>query len=659
MWAGTIGAFIINFTFREQLMTAALVPVITLFCLFINTFPTAGLKFTRDRFTFTPSDSIILLIICWHGFIPAVIISGIEGFVTSRRTVRRLSSNLFSASMMALATAAAAVALDAVLVCGFGELRSEGELPFLAVAVAMLVAGLSHITINIGLLSAYFAVRQGKGFLRTWSEMLVWVAPMFLPTGTIATLLYMALQYSIVMTVIVGTPILAALFFAHRQHRNDVQEKIDMMEKAHRETIEALAVTINAKDEVTHEHVQRVQIYATGVARLLGCTPAEIEALKAGALLHDIGKIAVPDYILNKPGKLTKDEFERMKLHTIVGAQILGRVEFPYPVVPIVRSHHERWDGRGYPDGLAGEDIPLTARILSVVDCFDAVREDRQYRKGMTREEAVELLMQGSGTHYDPRVVGTFITHLPQFEADVLAHKEVPVPSFGIEPAEELSDHARAVAPAAGLAETETNALPQLKHKELQSLYRFAQALNGVRDQAAVLDICEEQLAELLPFETCAITLVESHTGEFRTRRAFGEHADCLHNRRIGVGEGVTGWVLANRRSFLNTAPTLDVPPGALSDFNTYLTLAVFPLVKGDTLHGAVTLYARRLNDYTSDHERIIIEVGSLLATALSAIPESDSLDKRGTSKELTYDDAPTLISHDDANAAFESGMTH
>src|ERR671920_2158755 len=140
------------------------------------------------------------------------------------------------------------------------------------------------------------------------------------------------------------------------------------VEKAHRETVEALAVAINAKDQVTHEHVLRVQIYAAGVARLLGCTEAEVEALKAGALLHDIGKIAVPDYILNKPGKLTPDEFEKMKVHTLVGAQILGRVEFPYPVVPVVRSHHERWDGRGYPDGLKGEEIPLTARILSVVD---------------------------------------------------------------------------------------------------------------------------------------------------------------------------------------------------------------------------------------------------------------------------------------------------
>src|SRR5919108_271726 len=147
---------------------------------------------------------------------------------------------------------------------------------------------------------------------------------------------------------------------------------------------------------------RRVQIYAEGLGQLFKLSEAEIEALKAGALLHDIGKLAVPDHILNKPGKLTEAEFERMKIHTTVGAQILERVGFPYPVVPIVRYHHERWDGGGYPEGLKGEEIPLTARILSVVDCFDSAREDRPYRRGMTPEEAINYVLEESGKTYDP-----------------------------------------------------------------------------------------------------------------------------------------------------------------------------------------------------------------------------------------------------------------
>src|SRR5438094_4717035 len=205
--------------------------------------------------------------------------------------------------------------------------------------------------------------------------------------------------------IIIGAPILVAINFGHRQYRNNMHQRIELVEKAHRETIEALAVAINAKDEVTHEHVLRVQIYAAGVARLLGCNDAEVEALKAGALLHDIGKIAVPDYILNKPGKLTAPEFEQMKMHTIVGAQILGRVDFPYPVVPIVRHHHERWDGGGYPDGLKGEEIPLAARIVFCCDAYSAMTTNRPYRRAMSSETALEELARNAGSQFEPHVV--------------------------------------------------------------------------------------------------------------------------------------------------------------------------------------------------------------------------------------------------------------
>src|ERR1041385_9335520 len=156
------------------------------------------------------------------------------------------------------------------------------------------------------------------------------------------------------------------------------------------------------------------------MGEVFGLSTNEIAALKAGELLHDIGKLAVPSHILNKPGPLTPAEFEKMKIHTVVGAQILGRVDFPYPVIPIIRHHHEQWDGRGYPDKLRGEQIPITARIISVVDCFDSVREDRPFRRSMTTDEAIALLRRGAGIHFDPVVVEQFIKHLPRFEAEIV-----------------------------------------------------------------------------------------------------------------------------------------------------------------------------------------------------------------------------------------------
>ena len=180
---------------------------------------------------------------------------------------------------------------------------------------------------------------------------------------------------------------------------------------------------------MTSDHIHRVQAYAMGLARALGVTDEPtLKAIEAAALLHDTGKLAIPEHILNKPGKLTPHEFETMKTHVDIGADILASIDFPYPVVPIVRAHHEHWNGKGYPRGLRGEEIPIGARILSVVDCFDALTSDRPYRPALTDAAALEIIQQGRGTMYDPVVVDTFArvyreiapASLPQPKLDAL-----------------------------------------------------------------------------------------------------------------------------------------------------------------------------------------------------------------------------------------------
>ncbi|MGB7925709.1 MAG: HD domain-containing phosphohydrolase [Pyrinomonadaceae bacterium] len=627
LWAAAALYVCLSYQLPDQLILLAFVPLVIIVSMFPNSFPLpSGMKLTKDKVTFSLSDALILLVACSHGVPAAIFIAGLEGFTSSRRAVRRLSSNLFSFGMMSLAAAAAAGALFEVLHYGWG-IRSTGlSLSIPAVLTALLVASMVHCLVNTGLLSALFALRQATPLRRVWRENFLWAVPMFLPTSALASLMYIALQYDVLITFLICAPILLAIYYWHRRYRNGIHELINVMEKAHAETIEALAVAINAKDEVTHEHVLRVQIYARGVARLLGCNEAEIEALKAGALLHDIGKIAVPDYILNKPGKLTAAEFEKMKLHTIVGAQILGRVGFHYPVVPIVRHHHERWDGRGYPDSLAGEEIPLTARILTVVDCFDAVREDRQYRKGMTREEAIDFLMTNSGSQYDPRVVGTFVTHLPEFEAEIAAHREVPLPTFGIEPAEQLSEAAREVPPAAGLSEaveTEATAEINISHKELAALYQLAQGLGGARSRAEATAVFAEKLRSIVPYDSCAVTIIAPETGENIVEHAAGQHAAEISGRRITLGEGVTGWVIANGTPFCNTDPKLDFPASLAERFAGYRTIASFPIQVGKEMLGAVTLYSSALSEYSTDHRKLLKEAVTLFSPALSSLPNN------------------------------------
>lgn len=618
-----IGAF---YPPLDQVMLLALTPVLLVASMFAQHFRLpSGLKFTNERLTFTLTDAIVLLVACWYGPGAAIVVGGVEGFFSSRHKVRRLSSNLFSAGMMSLVAAVAAVSLNLVLHYGFNENGAAAQHSFSAVALALLVASVAQIVANILFLSTLLALRHNDSFIIHLKDFL-WTTPLFLPTSAVASSLYLALQQGVLVMFLLGAPILLAIYLGHRQYRDSVQKRLSFMEKSHHETIEALAVTINAKDEVTHEHVLRVQIYSAGVARLLGCNASEIEALKAGALLHDIGKIAVPDYILNKPGKLTADEFEKMKMHTIVGAQILGRVEFPYPVVPIVRSHHERWDGTGYPDGLKGEEIPLTARILSVVDCFDALREDRPYRKGLSREEAIKLVMEGSGTQYDPRVVGTFVTNMPQFEAEIQAHRNAPLPTFGIEPLEELKEAARLVAPAAGLAEsadTSAQTSPTLRHEELKALYELSQSLNMAHGQSEIASAFAGKLNAVVPFDSCVLTLVKPGTGDAFVAHAEGRHAELLRNRTTKPGEGVTGWVLANHKPFCNTKPSLDLTMLPVAQADCYRTLAVFPILRGGEINGAVSLYSTSLAEYTAEHQRLLTEAASLLAARLASTKQT------------------------------------
>ncbi|HVG28837.1 MAG TPA: HD domain-containing protein, partial [Pyrinomonadaceae bacterium] len=324
LWLVAAASVSLDFTLRDQLIFLGLVPLVVSASLFPNIFPIpSSLKLTREKVIFTPSDSIVLLVACWYGTAPAIFIAGLEGFISSRRAVRRASSNIFSFGMMGVVTALSSTTLGAVLRYVFHDAAGGSRHSFPAAAAALLAANLVHIVANTGLVSTFFALRKGDAVLRQWKKNFLWAVPNFLPTSAVASVLYITLQYNALVTFIIGAPILVGLYLGHRQYRNSVQERLDaieraqqeriyMMDKAHRETIEALAVAINAKDEVTHGHVLRVQIYSAGVARLLGCADAEVEALRAGALLHDIGKIAVPDYILNKPGKLTADEFERM-----------------------------------------------------------------------------------------------------------------------------------------------------------------------------------------------------------------------------------------------------------------------------------------------------------------------------------------------------------
>jgi len=413
------------------------------------------------------------------------------------------------------------------------------------------------------------------------------------------------------VTIFAGAQVIYLAWFRLSAKTRETEE----LSRIHFATAEALATAIDAKDQTTHCHVRRVQIYAAGMGKVLGLSRDEIAALKAGALLHDIGKLAVPAHIINKPGRLSPAEFEKMKIHTTVGAQILSRVDFPYPVMPIVRHHHEQWDGHGYPDGLKGTQIPITARIISVVDCFDSVREDRPFRRGMTRDEAIAFLLRGSGTHFDPNVVELFIKNLPRFEDEIS--------SLG------LPQQLQAVDPSEPIALTEVDmtqtrergsymAYDQIKsaHQEVYALYEIARTFGSSLDVRNTVEALVDKVGHVVPFDTCAVYLFDEMKGYARAAHVVGRNAKKLATRSVAPGEGVTGFALANRSPINQLHPSLDF--AGIEIDREYRAMASLPLFKDEVLLGALSVYSMDLTEYTDDHMRMLETVTRLASDALA-----------------------------------------
>jgi diguanylate cyclase (GGDEF)-like protein/putative nucleotidyltransferase with HDIG domain len=448
----------------------------------------------------------------------------------------------------------------------------------------------------------------------------LWTCWSFLASAIATAAIYTAVSRSSWVYALVSLPILLATFVAYKIYFERIHPNnrgSHDLSRLHLATVEALATAIDAKDQTTHCHVRRMQIYAEGLGELLGVSEAELAALRAGALLHDVGKLAVPDHILNKPGVLTPAEFERTKIHTVVGAEILSRVDFPYPVIPIVRHHHERWDGRGYPDGLKGDQIPITARIMSVIDCFDSVREDRPFRPGKSREDAIDLLKKGTGTHFDPRIVDMFITHLAEFEDEIAAQGlgdqiHASVPGSPIVPAGDVHSHDN--------ENKAFRAYDQIRnaHREVYALYEIARTFGSSLEVENTLSVLVDKVGHIVPFDTCVVYLFDQAKGYARIALAVGINADEMRGRCVALGEGVTGFALANRRSVNRIHPSLDFVNGDSLMDSDYRSMAALPLFKDDLLLGAISIYSANLKEYSDDQIRMLETVTRLASDALA-----------------------------------------
>ena len=300
---------------------------------------------------------------------------------------------LFNLAAIAIAVRVGEVALHSRLADALG-----GSLP-----VRLLLATGAYFIANTLPIACAISITEKGNLFRVWRECYFWSFPYYLLGATLVCVLRWVNQNLGWEFSLLAMPVAWVVYRSYRLYigrleteKNRVEQEkshVEEMNALHIRTIETLALAIEAKDQTTHEHLRRVQHYAIEIGKEMGLSEVELNGLRAASLLHDIGKLAVPEHIITKPGKLTPQEFEKMKIHPMVGAEILEQVNFPYPVAPIVKAHHERWDGNGYPLGLAGEEIPLGARILAAVDCLDALASDRQYRRALPLDEAMAVVL--------------------------------------------------------------------------------------------------------------------------------------------------------------------------------------------------------------------------------------------------------------------------
>jgi diguanylate cyclase (GGDEF)-like protein/putative nucleotidyltransferase with HDIG domain len=520
---------------------------------------------------------------------------------------------IFNVGNMAITVAAAGLVYHSSL------LRSGHLEP----ALRLLATATLFFLLNTFPVAGVIALTERRSLRQIWRECYFWSFPYYLLGALIVGAASAVNRHFGWQTALLAIPVVYLIYRSYSLYlgrMEDEKKHAEEMAALHLRTIEALALAIEAKDHSTHNHLQRVQVYAVEVGKELGLDESQLEALRAASLLHDIGKLAVPEHIISKPGKLTREEFEKMKIHPIVGSEILERVRFPYPVTPIVRSHHERWDGTGYPDGLRGQSIPIGARILAAVDCLDALASHRQYRRALPLDEAMSKVAADSGKAFDPQVVEVLQRRYIELEAMAQLREGEKSPlsteikiERGLEPAAGFESARR---PAA--AEPSENFLVSIAaaRQEVQNLFELAQDLGNSLSLNETLSLLALRLKRMIPYDSLAIYVLRED--RLRAEYVNGENFRLFSSLEIPLGQGLSGWVAENRKPILNGNPSVE--PGYLDDetkFTTMRSALAVPLIGLNGTVSVLTLYQTERDAFTHDHLRILLAIVPKLALSI------------------------------------------
>lgn len=496
-------------------------------------------------------------------------------------------------------------------------------------SLTMVLAASMFFIVRAPLLAAATSLEGGTRFAKIWQETHLHAYPYYVVGPAVAGMFFvpgLGFHWEGMVTVLPMLYLLRRSYSFQLTRLQTEKDHAEQVARLHMQIVEALAVAAEAKDETTHHHLQRVQIYAMELAEELQLGKEETESLRAASLLHDIGKLAVPDHILGKPGKLTPEEFERVKAHSIVGAEILRHVDFPYPVAPLVRAHHERWNGKGYPDGLSGTHIPLAARILAVADCLDALTSDRQYRRALSPEQAIQWLEIGRESGFDPVVVDALKRRYPFMLKKVQQLGEaggrsiveagspnVAAPGAGYQ----QSAPARAAA-GSGTSERSTPPICAVEQDLLASL-ELGKDLRDSLSMEESLSVLAERLRSRVPYDSMALYVREN--GRLVPRYVRGENRRLFEALHITTGQGLSGWVADHNTPIVNGNPATEpFTPSTLEWPNPLRSALAVPLEASDGMLGVLSLYQQQEDAFTEEHLRILQDVSPNLTAMLQGM---------------------------------------
>jgi len=568
------------------------------------------LPFSLDGATMSLSFAFAFAALLLLGPHPTLLIASVAAWVQC--TVNVSPRNPLHRTAFSMAAVAVTAKAAGLVFLGLGGAVAFSVPGLIGQEKAILGAALTYFVLNTLITAVAVSLTSGQPLAKVWNEHAVWSALSYIVGAAVAATAAVLLSgEGAWLTPLLIGPLYLTLqtYRVYSDRVEDERRRASEMSDVHLATIEALALAIDAKDQTATSRIRRVQVHAAGLARVAGMSESDVQGVRTAALLHDIGKLAVPEHILSKPGPLTNEEFQRIKVHPQVGCEIIATVPFPYPVAPVIHGHHERWDGKGYPAGLTGEEIPLGARILAVVDHFDALTSERPSHRALSTEEALAALQTEAGQAFDPRIVDLFIEHLPSLDDEARQQ---------IEPARLLSFAAlnglSIMAVPADEAPKRVFQDIALAHREIYALYEIAQSMGTSLGVADTMALISSKLSSLVPFTTCALFLHEESGDLLRCRFATGVDAEILQPLAVKNGLGLVGWVGRNLRPLVNARPSADLEAAGVSIETTLQSALVCPLVFNDRLIGALAVYDTELGRFTDDHRRLLDRVAEQAA---------------------------------------------